>query len=72
MSWQETTPELGLLLMDFEWAMEHLYRCSMHVCVCVCVQDAPTIEEYLDIFNGPVNVDLDSESVWPMPVPLKF
>lgn len=45
---------------------------NARVCVCVCVQDAPTIEEYLDIFNGPVNVDLDSESVWPMPVPLKF
>lgn len=35
-------------------------------------EDAPTMEEYLDIFNGPVNVDLDSESVWPMPTPLKF
>ncbi len=39
----------------------------------VCpIQDAPTISEYLDIFAGPVNVDLDVESVWPMPAPLKF
>ncbi|GAX83696.1 hypothetical protein CEUSTIGMA_g11121.t1 [Chlamydomonas eustigma] len=35
-------------------------------------EDAPSIPEYLDIFSGPVNVDLDVESVWPMPNPLKF
>lgn len=38
----------------------------------VPAEDAPTIHEYLEIFNGPVNVDLDSESVWPMPTPLEF
>ena len=34
-------------------------------------EDAPTVAEYLDIFGGTVNVDLDSESVWPMPMPIK-
>jgi hypothetical protein len=34
--------------------------------------DAPTIAEYLDIFSGPINVDLDSESVWPIPPPLRI
>jgi hypothetical protein len=34
--------------------------------------DAPTLDEYLDIFNGPANVDLDSELVWPAAAPLKF
>ncbi|KAG2496145.1 hypothetical protein HYH03_005747 [Edaphochlamys debaryana] len=35
-------------------------------------EDAPTISEYLDIFDSPVNVDLESEQVWPMPPPLKY
>lgn len=28
---------------------------------------APTIPEYLRIFHGPVDVDLESDRVWPMP-----
>ncbi|PNW88650.1 hypothetical protein CHLRE_01g038750v5 [Chlamydomonas reinhardtii] len=35
-------------------------------------EDAPTVAEYLDIFDAPVNVDLESEQVWPMPPPLKY
>ncbi|GFR39639.1 hypothetical protein Agub_g105 [Astrephomene gubernaculifera] len=35
-------------------------------------EDAPTLAEYLDIFDSPVNVDLESEQVWPMPPPLKY
>ncbi|KXZ55256.1 hypothetical protein GPECTOR_3g395 [Gonium pectorale] len=35
-------------------------------------EDAPTIAEYLDIFDSPVNVDLESEQVWPMPPALKY
>jgi len=31
-------------------------------------QDAPTIDEYLDIFDVPLTIDLDSEQVWPMPM----
>jgi hypothetical protein len=34
--------------------------------------DAPTLAEYLDMFNGPVNVDFDSDMVWPMPAPLQY
>ncbi len=33
----------------------------------VPAEDAPTLEEYLDLFDAPINVDLDSERVWPMP-----
>lgn len=33
----------------------------------VPAEDAPTLQEFLDIFDTPVNVDLDSEKVWPMP-----
>ncbi len=35
-------------------------------------QDAPTVSEFLDIFDSPINVDLESEQVWPMPPPLKY
>mmetsp|Transcript_3901 Transcript_3901/g.8374 ORF Transcript_3901/g.8374 Transcript_3901/m.8374 type:complete len:240 (+) Transcript_3901:151-870(+) len=35
-------------------------------------EDAPSLEEFLDIFDAPINVDLDSESVWPMPMGLKY
>ncbi|GIL91097.1 hypothetical protein Vretimale_9519 [Volvox reticuliferus] len=35
-------------------------------------EDAPTVTEYLEIFDSPVNVDLESEQVWPMPAPLKY
>jgi len=33
----------------------------------VPAEDAPTFDEYLSIFDAPLNVDLDSEQVWPMP-----
>ncbi|GLC67795.1 hypothetical protein PLESTF_000608200 [Pleodorina starrii] len=35
-------------------------------------EDAPTVSEYLDIFDAPVNVDLESEQVWPMPAQLRY
>ncbi len=35
-------------------------------------QDAPTLNEYLEIFDAPINVDLDSEQVWPLPPPLQY
>ena len=44
-------------------------RCRHHYC---CAQEAPTIAEFLDIFDSPVSVDLDSEQVWPMPASFKF
>ena len=31
-----------------------------------------TLEEFLDIYDAALDVDLDSENVWPMPPPLKF
>lgn len=37
----------------------------------VPAEDAPTLEEYLEIFNTAINVDLDSEQTWPMPRPLQ-
>lgn len=33
-------------------------------------EDAPTLDEYLSVFDAPVNVDLESEAVFPAPVPL--
>jgi hypothetical protein len=38
----------------------------------VSAEDAPTLPEFLDIFDAPVNLDLDSERVWPMPPALKY
>lgn len=43
--------------------------CCASLC---CVQDAPTFDEYLEIYDSPVNVDLDSEQVWPLPAPLRY
>ena len=33
---------------------------------------APTVSEFLDIFDSPVDIDLESDNVWPMPAPLVF
>ena len=33
---------------------------------------APTVPEFLDIFDSPVDIDLESDNVWPMPAPLVF
>lgn len=33
---------------------------------------APTVEEYLDVYDAALDVDLDSEKQWPMPPPLAF
>eukprot|EP00873_Tetraselmis_striata_P025217 jgi/Tetstr1/445481/TSEL_033259.t1 len=35
-------------------------------------EDCPTLDEFLEIFDEPVNIDLESEKVWPMPEPLRF
>ena len=32
----------------------------------------PSLDEFLDIFDTPVDIDLDSENVWPMPIPITF
>mmetsp|Transcript_34448 Transcript_34448/g.47734 ORF Transcript_34448/g.47734 Transcript_34448/m.47734 type:complete len:236 (-) Transcript_34448:9-716(-) len=32
----------------------------------------PTLDEFLDIYDTPVDIDLDSENVWPMPIPITF
>lgn len=35
-------------------------------------EGAPTLGEFLDIYDAALDIDLDSENVWPMPPPLKF
>jgi len=35
----------------------------------VPADDAPSLDEYLELFDEPVNIDLDSERVWPMQPP---
>ncbi|KAK3284530.1 hypothetical protein CYMTET_7826 [Cymbomonas tetramitiformis] len=35
-------------------------------------EEAPSVREFLDIYDSPVDIDLESENVWPMPVPLTF
>ncbi|GBG87149.1 hypothetical protein CBR_g44607 [Chara braunii] len=35
-------------------------------------EETPTLEEFMEIYDDPINVDLDSENVWPMAQPLKF
>ncbi|KAK9811240.1 hypothetical protein WJX72_000437 [[Myrmecia] bisecta] len=38
----------------------------------VLAEDAPTLQEFLEIMDTPVSIDLDSEQTWPIPTPLKF
>jgi len=33
----------------------------------IACEDAPSVDEFLALFDGPVNIDLESERVWPMP-----
>lgn len=54
-----------------------LRRCTAWSGMLACMhalvlQDAPTLEEFMDIFNGPINVDLESEQAWPMAPALAF
>ncbi|MDA9098053.1 hypothetical protein N9L76_03870 [bacterium] len=35
-------------------------------------QGPPTLTEFLDVYHAPLDVDLDSENVWPAPPPLQF
>lgn len=35
-------------------------------------EGAPTLEEFLDIYDSTMDIDLDSENVWPMAPPLNF
>lgn len=35
-------------------------------------EGAPSLGEFLDIYDAALDIDLDSENVWPMPPPLKF
>jgi electron transfer flavoprotein alpha/beta subunit len=34
--------------------------------------NVPDLEEYLAIFDSPVDIDLDSEQIWPAPLPITF
>ena len=63
-------PEIKRRLASLESAVDGL-PAPETVLSLTPAEDAPTLTEYLDIFNGSVNVDLDSDSVWPMPMPLK-
>jgi hypothetical protein len=37
------------------------------------VEDGPpTVSEFLDVYDAALDVDLDSENVWPAPPPLRF
>ena len=33
---------------------------------------APSLPEFLEIYDAPVDLDLESDNVWPMPAPLVF
>eukprot|EP00201_Polytomella_parva_P016612 CAMPEP_0175067436 /NCGR_PEP_ID=MMETSP0052_2-20121109/17099_1 /TAXON_ID=51329 ORGANISM="Polytomella parva, Strain SAG 63-3" /NCGR_SAMPLE_ID=MMETSP0052_2 /ASSEMBLY_ACC=CAM_ASM_000194 /LENGTH=164 /DNA_ID=CAMNT_0016334321 /DNA_START=57 /DNA_END=551 /DNA_ORIENTATION=+ len=35
-------------------------------------EDAPSLKEFLNIFTEPVNIDLESDRVWPMPPRLTY
>uniref|UniRef100_A0A7S0RUF1 BLUF domain-containing protein n=1 Tax=Pyramimonas obovata TaxID=1411642 RepID=A0A7S0RUF1_9CHLO len=34
--------------------------------------EPPTLEEFMDIYDCPIDIDLDSENVWPMQIPITF
>jgi len=40
--------------------------------ILLAADGAPTLAEFLDIFDTTLDIDLDSENVWPLPPPLKF
>ena len=35
-------------------------------------EGAPTLTEFLEVYDSPLDVDLDGENVWPMPSTLNF
>mmetsp|Transcript_25329 Transcript_25329/g.70845 ORF Transcript_25329/g.70845 Transcript_25329/m.70845 type:complete len:243 (-) Transcript_25329:29-757(-) len=38
----------------------------------VSTEDCPSVDEFLEIYDEPMDIDLDGEKVWPMPEPLHF
>lgn len=43
-----------------------------HIISLASADGAPPVREYLDIVNGPIDIELDDEKVWPMPPLLAF
>ena len=63
--------ELDGALNNLAGAYPDLPR-STTLLVTLVTEGAPTLEEYLDIYDTPAEVDLDSENVWPLPPSLTY
>mmetsp|Transcript_46010 Transcript_46010/g.73648 ORF Transcript_46010/g.73648 Transcript_46010/m.73648 type:complete len:257 (-) Transcript_46010:327-1097(-) len=64
--------ETGQALHNLMGAFPELPMMQSLMGLLVSEDGAPTLGEFLDIYDAALDIDLDSENVWPMPPPLKF
>mmetsp|Transcript_5862 Transcript_5862/g.6717 ORF Transcript_5862/g.6717 Transcript_5862/m.6717 type:complete len:237 (+) Transcript_5862:394-1104(+) len=64
--------ELDAALESLRSAYPDLPTAVPIIGLCLAEDGPPTLEEFLDIYDRPVDIDLESENVWPMPIPLTF
>lgn len=65
----QTEAEVKRRLGSFESYFDNL-PASETILSLTPAEDAPTLDEFLSVFDSSVNVDLQSESVYPSPLPL--
>ena len=64
-------PEVQSALQDPRAAYVELP--TTHQVVGLVLSDGPpSLQEFLDIYDSPIDIDLDSENVWPMQIPITF
>lgn len=50
---------------------KHIPPGDLVKCFCVC-DKLPALDEYLEIFDAPIEVDFECDKVWPAAAPLTF
>jgi hypothetical protein len=64
---------LKLKCDDLRLKFAFRYKSRLYIMgILLAADGAPTLAEFLDIFDTTLDIDLDSENVWPLPPPLKF
>ena len=59
-------PEAGKNIMNLTRAAGNGIPSSGRILACANEDSYPTSQEYLDIFATPVNIEIESEKVWPL------
>lgn len=59
-------PELQTALGHISTYWEGMPKADKVLCLLQC-DFAPTMQAYLDMFTAPINLDLESERIWPVP-----